>query len=277
MDSIARIGKSTIQHGKYNDRIYLMKLERSDMPSLLDKLESLAKERAYSKIFTKVPESCKELLCEYNYLCEASIPQYYADKESALFMSKYLSNSRSVNAQDEIHEDVLKTARSKTKEEKRLSSLSSEYNIRVCNKHDVNQMADIYDKTFETYPFPIQEPNYLIKAMDENVVFFGVFREDKLLALSSAEMDIEYLAVEMTDFATLPEFRGKGFSSQLLIHMNKEMKKRGIKTAYTIARAISFGMNIVFARSGYEYCGRLINNTNISGNIESMNVWYQSL
>jgi hypothetical protein len=36
-------------------------------------------------------------------------------------------------------------------------------------------------------------------------------------------------------------------------------------------------MNITFAKNGYEYAGTLKNNTNISGNIESMNVWYKHL
>jgi len=36
-------------------------------------------------------------------------------------------------------------------------------------------------------------------------------------------------------------------------------------------------MNITFRKAGYEFGGRLKNNTNISGNIEGMNVWYKSL
>lgn len=274
MDSIVKVGKSIIQHGKYNDRIYLMKLDKGDLPSLLDKIDTLAEQKCYSKIFAKAPGSCRKLFCEYNYLCEVVIQQYYG-KEDALFMSKFLSDARSVNTLNEIHEDVLKTALSK--EGKQLSSISPEYTIRICDKNDVEQMADVYKKTFKTYPFPIQDPNYLLKVMEENIVFFGVFNEDKPLALSSAEMDIEHFGVEMTDFATLPEFRRDGFSSHLLAHMNKEMKKRGIRTAYTIARAKSYGMNIVFAKSGYTYCGMLVNNTNISGNIESMNVWSKNL
>jgi putative beta-lysine N-acetyltransferase len=113
--------------------------------------------------------------------------------------------------------------------------------------------------------------------MEDNVVYFGVFRNGKAVALSSAEIDFEHSAVEMTDFATLPEFRGKGLSSHLLMRMAEEMKAMGIRTAFTIARAGSYGMNIVFAKCGYEYCGRLVNNTNISGNIESMNIWYLDL
>jgi len=34
-------------------------------------------------------------------------------------------------------------------------------------------------------------------------------------------------------------------------------------------------MNITFAKAGYRYAGTLVNNTDISGTIESMNVWWR--
>ncbi len=272
-DTIEKIGNSIIQHGKYNNRVYLMKLYSEDMPSLLDKLDALAKKERYSKIFTKVPESFKELLCDRNYLCEASIPRYYDGKENAVIMSKFLDDKRSINCLNETHENIIIKAISKRNDSK--TTIPSEYSIQKCDKKDIEQMVGLYQKTFETYPFPIHDPKYLVKTIEDNIVYFGVFKEKKVVALSSAEIDYDYSSVEMTDFATLPEFRGKGLSSQLLRKMDKEMKAKGIKTAYTIARASSYGMNIVFAKCGYEYCGRLVNNTNISGNIESMNVWYR--
>ena len=55
------------------------------------------------------------------------------------------------------------------------------------------------------------------------------------------------------------------------------MKRQGMHTAYTIARSLSAGMNITFAKLGYVFAGTLTNNTNISGKIESMNVWYKLL
>jgi hypothetical protein len=36
-------------------------------------------------------------------------------------------------------------------------------------------------------------------------------------------------------------------------------------------------MNITFARAGYRYAGTLVNNTQICGQLESMNVWYKPL
>ena len=274
MDLIEKIGNSVIQHGTYNDRIYLMKLDPADMPSVLDEIDALAEKESYSKIFTKVPASFRELLCDRKYLCEALIPRYYNGGEDAVMMSKFLDDKRSINCLNNMHEDVIKAALSK--EEGIHSILPSEYSIRKCDKQDIGQMADVYQKTFETYPFPIHDPDFLLNTIEDNVVYFGVFKKGKVVALSSAEIDYDHSGVEMTDFATLPEFRGKGFSSQLLQKMEEYIKAKGIKTAYTIARASSYGMNIVFARSGYEYCGRLVNNTNISGNIESMNIWYRN-
>jgi putative beta-lysine N-acetyltransferase len=109
------------------------------------------------------------------------------------------------------------------------------------------------------------------------VRYFGCRLSGKLVALSSAEMDSEGLNVEMTDFATLPDYRGHGLAAHLLARMEAEMADAGMLTAYTIARAYSFGMNITFARAGYEFAGTLTNNTNISGGIESMNVWWKRL
>lgn len=113
--------------------------------------------------------------------------------------------------------------------------------------------------------------------MTENIVYFGVEMEGQLVSLASSEMDVDSKNVELTDFATLPEFRGNSFAGRLLRRMEKEMKTRNILTAYTIARAVSPGMNITFSKAGYDYRGTLINNTNISGQIESMNVWYKHL
>ncbi len=81
----------------------------------------------------------------------------------------------------------------------------------------------------------------------------------------------------MTDFATLPQYRKQGIAQKLLHEMERNIKEKDFRMSYTIARAMSPGINITFARCGYTYAGTLINNTNISGSIESMNVWYKKL
>ena len=81
----------------------------------------------------------------------------------------------------------------------------------------------------------------------------------------------------MTDFATFADYRGNDFALILLSFMEEKMQKEGMKTSYTIARAKSYGMNLTFAKRNYNFAGLLINNTNISGSIENMNVLYKKI
>jgi putative beta-lysine N-acetyltransferase len=147
--------------------------------------------------------------------------------------------------------------------------------IKQASAKDTKEMAALYRQVFATYPFPIHDPEYLRKTMDNDVVYFGVWHDGMLVALSSCEIHSGISNAEMTDFAAMPDHRGQNLALHLLLCMETELKQRCIGVAYTIARAYSFGMNITFARAGYIFAGTLTNNTNIGGQIESMNVWYK--
>ena len=98
-----------------------------------------------------------------------------------------------------------------------------------------------------------------------------------MVALSSAEIDPQGKNAEMTDFATLPDYRGGKSATNLLSEMETAMERQGIKTLYSIARLNSPAMSKTFLKHSYKYAGTLINNTNISGKIESMNVFYKHI
>jgi RimJ/RimL family protein N-acetyltransferase len=63
----------------------------------------------------------------------------------------------------------------------------------------------------------------------------------------------------------------------LLDRLDDEAQNHGVRTAYTISRADSYGMNRVFKKMGYRYAGQLVKNTQIGGRIRSMNVWYKRI
>lgn len=277
IDTITTIGNSLVQHGSYNDRIYLMKLSQDDFPEIINELDILASKEAYSKIFVKLPDYAKDVFLSKGYVTEASIPNFYSGIETAYFMAKYFSEARKqIQNPDELI-NVLRAANSKYSDGSRLVSLSDDFISRECRLSDISAITQLYQKVFTTYPFPIQDPDYIAETMAANVNYFGVWHNQSLVALSSSEMDLKACNVEMTDFATLPDYRGHNLSTYLLQTMEQQMRKLSIKTAYTIARALSYGMNITFAKMGYSYSGTLINNTNISGNLESMNVWYKHI
>lgn len=273
-DKVEKIGSSLIQHGKFNDRIYLMKLNNADHPEILSRLDNLAKNNNYSKIFAKIRERYLQDFLDQEYQIEASIPAFFKNGDKAYFLGKFYSEDRKNIIRRERIEKVIEVAESKKRIEK-APPIDSPYKFKIAGKQDAEKMVAVYKNVFPTYPFPIHDSDYIRQTMEENIIYFSIWEDDKLVALSSAEMDKEEKNVEMTDFATLPEYRGNGFALFLLDRMEEKMDELGINTFYTIARAVSFGMNITFARLGYEYTGTLKNNTNISGNIESMNIWYK--
>lgn len=276
-DRTETIDGATLQHGPNNKRVYLMKLGKAPLDGLHEKIMDLADRNAYEKICLKIPRSRAPYFLERGFSLEAAIPGLYNGREEGVFLGKFLSPRRELLENSAELERILAIAKSKspTKDKKRI--VNNDNRIQKMDKAQVLEMADLYRKVFPSYPFPIDQPEYLEQTMESHIHYFGIRRQGQLVALSSAESDMEAKNVEMTDFATLPEYRGQGLAQSLLNHMEKYMSDLGFVTAYTIARAASPGMNITFSRLAYRYGGHLVNNTQISGRIESMNVWYKPL
>lgn len=275
-DILEKKGNSIIQHGKYNDRIYVLKSDEKNYNDFIIFLEKLAAEKKYGKIFVKINEDYKNFFIKNSYFQEAFIPSFYKNKKGVCFVSKFLSKERqNFRDKNEIFK-VTQFVLEKSGEAKQII-LSSKYKIKKMAKEDIFLMVEIYKQVFESYPFPIFNSEYILETMQSHIDYYGVYYNQKLIALSSCEMDIENKNAEMTDFATVLEHRGNNLSFHLLVTMEKEAFKKGIKTFYTIARANSIGMNMAFAKNGYEFAGTLVNNSNIGGKIETMNVWYKNM
>jgi putative beta-lysine N-acetyltransferase len=274
-DRIEEYQSSIIQHGPYNDRIYLMRLADHPPADFPQQLISLAEAKDYSKIFAKVPGDAATAFLEAGFVLEAEIPGFFQGTTSALFMGYYLKKSRDQEDNVAQLEKILHIA--EDKQSTAMPPPDARFTLRRCTRKDIPAMATLYQHTFASYPFPIHEEEYLLETMQTHVIYFGAETDGKLVALASAEMDKEAANVEMTDFATLSEQAGHNLSLHLLQQMEQAMQDEKMHTAYTIARAVSPAMNITFARAGYTFAGRLKKNTNISGKIENMNVWYKTL
>jgi len=275
-DRIEIIGQgSIIQHGKLNDRIYLIKLAKEDSPGILDSLRRLSAEHSYTKIFCKVPAWAAPLFIADGYMTEAMIPGFYHGRVAAFFMAKYLNSDRLIDLENQslgALSSLLKVPPGNEKPVKK-----DKFIIKQLGPEHVEQITDLYRKVFLSYPFPIHNSEYILDTMKENVHYFGVSKKGKLIAVASSEVDKEGANAEMTDFATDPDFRGRKLGQLLLSQMEKEMEVMRIKTLYTIARLRSIPMNKVFLKNQYQYAGTLLKNTNISGSIESMNIYYKRL
>jgi putative beta-lysine N-acetyltransferase len=273
-DDMEILGGSIVQHGKLSDRVYLMKLSPQDRDHMVDRLDTLAREKGYSKIFAKIPATMEAVFLKGGYRVEARVPGLFNGDGEGLFMGRFLTPDRARVDNAGLLDRVLATALSRAGA---VSPEDNRFRVRPMEPGQAGTMARLYGTVFSSYPFPIMDPGFIRDTMASHVRYFGVFEGRDLVALSSAEMDLASLSAEMTDFATLPHMRGQGLSGLLLSAMGQAVRSMGIRTAYTIARATSYGMNIVFARAGYGYGGTLVNNTHIAGGLESMNVWWADL
>ncbi len=276
-DTVEKLLGATIQHGALSNRIYLMKIDDAPETELIPAVYELAETNGYTKIFAKVPAGRAQAFLSAGYRKEAHVPGFFQGEEDAMFLGYYPDPARAEEANRDELEQIVELAGKKRGKGTAGKPPPVDVVLRRCGEEEVHEMSKVYRDVFPSYPFPIHDPAYLRKTMGTHIVYFGAERNSKLIALSSAEMDEKARNVEMTDFATLPDARGGGLAVHLLSKMEDAMRQRGILTAYTIARAVSAGMNITFAKLAYTYGGRLVNNTNISGNIESMNVWYKPL
>jgi len=268
MDKFTTINNSTVHHGNHNKRAYITSFCDDSGESTIKAVEGMAEENNYEKIVAKINSNSRVLFENCGYNIEASFP---TSEDRYFFMSKFLDDERAECASSKSIEKVINKAKEYT-----LSEIEcNNHNISKLSKEHIPDIIKIYDNVFATYPFPIHDKTFISNSMDSDTHYYGVFNDSNLVAVSSAEICRKSRTSEMTDFATLPEYRGMGFASSLLMAMEGDLKGSEISTFFTIARAVSFGMNITFSKAGYSFGGTLIKNTNISGNIESMNVWFK--
>ncbi len=262
-----------VQQGPDNDRVYLFKPRIENPEEIAKELILLAKKNGRSKVVAKIPSSSILDFARFGYVVEATIPRLYRGSVNGILMSIFIDPERASPERDDF-DRVVDLARSRRHD----PSISlPDVAVDAAIKQDACSLAELYSSTFESYPFPIHDPEYIVMTMDNNTDYYSIKEGGRTIGAASAEIDHKGENVEMTDFAVSPSHRGKGLARKLLAEMESQVKKKGIRVAYTIARASSNGINITFARLGYEYRGRLVKNTNICGQMESMNVWSKDL
>lgn len=276
LDKIVDYYGSVIQHGEYNDRVYIIKINPDKYKETLIEAEKLAQKNNYGKIFAKVPFSLGNIFEENDYHLEATVPEFFKNGEECLFFAKYFKDEKMEDLQEEDNENNLERAFNSTLRNNEKEELSDS-KISIASEKDAGKISELLGEVFTTYPFPVFNKEYILKTMKDNVKYYCYYDEDTLVGVSSSEKDSVNKNAEMTDFAVKEEYRGKRISSALLRKMEEDLVEEGYKVLYTIARAASLGANVIFAKKGYVFSGKLINNTNISGNIESMNVWYKKI
>jgi len=254
-----------------NKRIKVLDYQIQDWQKAVSWLDRTASQHQLGKILINIKPVDNHVLENFGYIREGVIPAFFRG-ENALCYSRFTDFQRSKSPYYEQEEEILTRIkndqyRSKTKK------LPAGLKLNRIDPDQTEDLVELYRRIFSTYPSPLLDPDYVHRVMTTHVCFWGVFKADTVISAASAEMDLPNCNAEITDCATLPEYRGQGLLSHLIIVLEEKMRAREIGTLYSLARAGSYGMNAALNRLGYDYQGRFINNCHIGGRFEDMNLW----
>lgn len=248
---------------------------RGHLMGIMDRIFEMAQENQFTKIFVKARKEHWQTFLSCGYMLEGIFKGYFNGSDAysmALYLSEERRNSSYWMEEDQILRQILSISNRKSDK-----ALPDAYEMRMASVQDAKALAELYGEVFKVYPTPMNEEKYIQKVMEEGTIFYVIESAGKIVSSASAEVNELYHNAEMTDCATLPEHRKHGFMKILIQSLEEELRKRNIYCAYSLSRALSFGMNAVFHQLGYEYTGRLGNNCYIFDKIEDMNLWTKDL
>lgn len=261
---------------QYNQRLRVLNYTATDVSQLVLSLRKLADANGFDKIIVMASHDDWQSFLRFGYVLEAVL-EYYHGGEDAFVVSKFRSQERldSPNLMDEtllIEQISARDIGARTPK-----PVPEGYSIRLARREDIFSLLGLYQEIFDSYPSPLKHASYLEHIFQKESLFAVCVHNNSVVAAASAELMPSKRAAELTDCATRKEARGKGLMSHLLLRLEEELCRRAYVCAYTMARGRSYGMNSVFFQLGYEYTGRLINNCDIYGAYEDMNIWVKDL
>lgn len=258
-----------------NKRLKVLDYRARDWQIVASWLDQAAARNNLGKILFYIRRSGDHLLGQCGYILEGIIPGFFRG-DDALCYSRFTDSERSKSPYYDQEEEMLNKIKEKNNQEA-TKELPPGFIISKISRGQAGELVNLYRQVFSSYPSPLFNPDYVRKVMQTHVTFFGAFAGDKLVSAASADMDLHNRNAEITDCATLPEYRGKGLLNNLIRTLEQELSTINIGTLYSLARAGSYGMNAALYRLGYDYRGRFINNCHIGGRFEDMNLWVKTV
>lgn len=256
-----------------NSRVKIIELNNVSVDSIT-KIINFSIEEKLGKIIYNCNYKYLKTLLEVGFQIEGIIDGYFKGTDG-FCMSYFIDENRRILTDNLLKNSFLKQNLSTVPTDGYNPNCS--YIIRTATEGDVKEMTKLFSKVFTSYPTPVYDEDYLKNTMQEKVLYKIAIDNEKIISIASADMDMDNLNAEITDCATNENYRGKGTLSALVHSLELELKGRGLMTLYSLCRSINPGINFVLKKHNYSFRGRLLNNCNICGDFEDMNVWVKSI
>lgn len=259
----------------HNRRMKVLDYTGGNLDVLVQEVKETAQRYRLSKIIFQAKQEIKKPLLDKGFVLEGIIPAFFAGQDCfclSYFLTEERQKSDYISKEEEIINEILNA-----KKERQTKQLPPTLSLRPAGGHDVKKLVQLYQEIFTSYPSPLLNEAYVRSVINKQVYFMAVFDGEKLVSAASAEIDQKNNNAEITDCATLPEYRGKGLLTALITALEKEMWQRNLQVLCSFARAGSYGMNAVLHKLNYRFTGRMINNCHIAGRFEDMNIWVKEI
>lgn len=257
----------------YSDRVRCDHPPAAAARQLGEALKQLAEDCGRGRVVVLASTDLTAQFEEADFSTEAVIPGFYAGQADCAVLGCTLDPERDeLGFSDEVAAvDAL--LEMTTSEAAAHAPVATER----ATTADAEAIAGLIDDTFEQYPTPSGVPAYIASAIDEGVPFRVVRDGPEVVACASADLVRSARTAELTDCATRPEYRGRGYMQAILLDLMGDLRDMCYPSAFTLARARIPGVNLAFQRLGFELRGRMLRSCRIGGGLEDMNVWSRSL
>lgn len=252
----------------YSDRVRCDHPRCDDGAELGRALKRLADKAGRGRIVALVPASLSDDLEATGYEIDGLMPGFYRGDEDCAVMGlatdperATLANPLEVSRVDSLIEEA-----PPAKERDPVGTV-------LATETDAEAIAELLGETFREYPTPSSDPDYVRAQIREGVPFRLVHDNGELVACASADLVRHAKTAELTDCATKPTHRGRGYMQFILSDLICDVRGLGFPTVFTLARARIAGVNLAFQRLGFELRGRMNQSCRIGGGIEDMNIW----
>ncbi len=265
------VGGSTVDvvDDPYSDRVRCDHPATRDEAQLAEALRGVADELGRHRVVTFVDESLRDGLEDAGFEVEGVMPGFYRGASDCVVMgwADEPDRIRPADPEGAALTDLVLRAKSDT------PGLHAVVDTEQAAVSDASDIAEILGETFEAYPTPSSDPEYVANQIEDGVPFRVIREGDDLVACASADLVRDARTAELTDCATRPTHRGRGLMQTILNDLMDDLRRADFPTAFTLARASVPGINVAFQRLGFEYRGRMARSCRIGSGLEDMNIW----
>lgn len=256
-----------------NSRIKILKFDNISAVTL-QKIKDLAIKYKLGKIICCIKGEWNTLFIASGFRLEGMIDGFFKGIDG-FYYSYFIDENRNKIKELINKVEISKKIFNMDMEKKNVCNL--DYEIRTATKKDIVEIINVFKTVFSSYPTPIYSEKFIEDTMAKDILYKVAIHNNKIISIASADMDNNNLNAEITDCATLPEYRGKGLTYKIIESLEEDLKKIGFITLYSLSRAINPSINTILIRSKYKFRGILINNCHICGGYEDMNIWVKQI